>query len=1176
MSRLWGALASTIRYNNNDTNVEDDEHNDEEIISESSHLKNVDKMESINDAESIIDDIVNNVGREDSTKHELLRRNENSDSGNNEDVEKECGSYAHNVLDENANKYHQSLTFECQNRIADEQSTANEASIFSKSVLSASIVMDNDQAFDRLFATPKSVRKEHKTEGIKSSDQASLPSLEIDATNATKTQSEPTLHLNNILSVLKSSASKPSQEDARNDSKIPSTAQKCSDNNNDKDDDNDSLISTSDDSDELKEEIATATDTNDSVPKLNMKANQDEATKSITTTTTMTSNLETIVDTVHLTPTNATDMDLSNMENSANQLQDIEDTQEENNAAKKSALDYDDQKQNQEKSMNNDKDEAKRQTGGITSFFTNFMTRSREIVIEADEASSEKDNELNGAIIEKKEVIPSNIQKSKDKFSIPVESKDRNDGENDIEYMDPPDWLTDQKNASPMPESSKKMELVQEKDMKLLESNETDNKTFDDLKDKSEETSETQGLENEASATYLKILNEKIHGHNSSGTGEEIGEKTSDLWSFGEASSIFSSSKKDSFSDVDLSENEEDLYQETTVVDNKTGRSRIFPQPPPVPNPNQALFDILDKTFLSEINTRDCQDPINLLSPEDAKMCFMAFVMTFNPLYPTSAHTNKAAVSLKDVQNPLDFFDKSDTKDRDGKDKRQNTSKKKESEKDAQNPHNAANSIFSYKEDPFHEMINPYVPVDVVHSLWNTVLIQNDKSCFKDQRKDKMKKVLIFIQDILIKNLGLLEIQKCRKIAGKIEDLSINSDEASKASLKEDAFFIRVHQEIHQHYGQYLAYKLEFINDKDMNGALFKSHAKEWNEAASKIAASNTVALVGYNEAEEYTFQILTSNMIRALDLHTAAKTLRSDSFVSSRLSNLGIWKGTVAHIIDVEELLYFNDDIRREENCLTLKEENEIAILAYQKVHENAMRFLKHEEEQFKSVLNLSHSKGNMRNEIRNTTKINEKVKVAAFALSEKYMDIGKSIHLMAVSLGSRGFQSTEIDYYKQALDLKRSAIAHMKEFVEEEFQNELNNHPYNVPLAETLHSVAYIHDISSEKEDAVLCYDEAFRIRKRLLGPDHPDVATTLHNMGALFCDNGEYEVAFEYLDECLRIRELNFGSDDQHVGDTLQWIGNLYREWNDSDQAILYFEGMYYRWITNFFMTKSKLML
>merc|ERR1712232_110694 len=194
-------------------------------------------------------------------------------------------------------------------------------------------------------------------------------------------------------------------------------------------------------------------------------------------------------------------------------------------------------------------------------------------------------------------------------------------------------------------------------------------------------------------------------------------------------------------------------------------------------------FDILDKTFVSEVKTKDCQDPINLLTADDVKTCFLAFAMTFVPMYPTSAHTNKAAVSLGDDKDPLDFFTKTKRKDGDveGKKSKKNH---KDVEKEAQSYNSTTTGTFLYKEDPFCEIIRPFVPVDVVHALWERVLIQNNESCFKDQRKDKLKKVLMYVQDVLIKNLGLLEIQICRKVAGKIEILSLNSDEASRVSLK--------------------------------------------------------------------------------------------------------------------------------------------------------------------------------------------------------------------------------------------------------------------------------------------------------------------------------------------------------------------------------------------------------
>ena len=65
-----------------------------------------------------------------------------------------------------------------------------------------------------------------------------------------------------------------------------------------------------------------------------------------------------------------------------------------------------------------------------------------------------------------------------------------------------------------------------------------------------------------------------------------------------------------------------------------------------------------------------------------------------------------------------------------------------------------------HNENSFDEITRPFVPVEVAHALWEQVLSQK---AFKDFETDKKKKVINFVQDTLIKKLGLLELQKSKK-----------------------------------------------------------------------------------------------------------------------------------------------------------------------------------------------------------------------------------------------------------------------------------------------------------------------------------------------------------------------------------------------------------------------------
>ena len=55
---------------------------------------------------------------------------------------------------------------------------------------------------------------------------------------------------------------------------------------------------------------------------------------------------------------------------------------------------------------------------------------------------------------------------------------------------------------------------------------------------------------------------------------------------------------------------------------------------------------------------------------------------------------------------------------------------------------------------------------------------------------------------------------------------------------------------------------------------------------------------------------------------------------------------------------------------------------------------------------------------------------------------------------------------------------------------------------------------------------YQEALRIRQKVLGPEHPDTAISLNNLAVLYQDIGEYAKAEPLLREALRIRQKVLG--------------------------------------------------
>jgi Flp pilus assembly protein TadD len=57
---------------------------------------------------------------------------------------------------------------------------------------------------------------------------------------------------------------------------------------------------------------------------------------------------------------------------------------------------------------------------------------------------------------------------------------------------------------------------------------------------------------------------------------------------------------------------------------------------------------------------------------------------------------------------------------------------------------------------------------------------------------------------------------------------------------------------------------------------------------------------------------------------------------------------------------------------------------------------------------------------------------------------------------------------------------------------------------------------------------FGQALLIRKRVVGPDHPDTARNLSNLAAVYQEKGNVEEAQKLLRESLKIWEMALGPD------------------------------------------------
>jgi tetratricopeptide (TPR) repeat protein len=159
-------------------------------------------------------------------------------------------------------------------------------------------------------------------------------------------------------------------------------------------------------------------------------------------------------------------------------------------------------------------------------------------------------------------------------------------------------------------------------------------------------------------------------------------------------------------------------------------------------------------------------------------------------------------------------------------------------------------------------------------------------------------------------------------------------------------------------------------------------------------------------------------------------------------------------------------------------------------------------------------------------------------------------------------GRNADALEKYDEALRIQKAALG-----------------PDHHAVATTLNNIGAVHKVGAPRrrcgggliksqqamdnlQKGLEFYEQALRIRKAALGPDHHAVAATLNNIGTVHkvgaprrqfaagrADKsrqamGNLPKALEYLEEALRINKAALGPDHHAVGATLNNIGEVYR--------------------------------
>ena len=101
----------------------------------------------------------------------------------------------------------------------------------------------------------------------------------------------------------------------------------------------------------------------------------------------------------------------------------------------------------------------------------------------------------------------------------------------------------------------------------------------------------------------------------------------------------------------------------------------------------------------------------------------------------------------------------------------------------------------------------------------------------------------------------------------------------------------------------------------------------------------------------------------------------------------------------------------------------------------------------------------------------------------------------------------------------------------------------PQSESLVENLNNLAYIYYDQGKYRDAELLMERVLKLRKSLLGSNHPDIAQSLNDLAELYRIQGKYAEAEPLCHRSLAIREKQLGEDHLDVASSLNRLANLY---------------------------------
>jgi tetratricopeptide (TPR) repeat protein len=89
------------------------------------------------------------------------------------------------------------------------------------------------------------------------------------------------------------------------------------------------------------------------------------------------------------------------------------------------------------------------------------------------------------------------------------------------------------------------------------------------------------------------------------------------------------------------------------------------------------------------------------------------------------------------------------------------------------------------------------------------------------------------------------------------------------------------------------------------------------------------------------------------------------------------------------------------------------------------------------------------------------------------------------------------------------------------------------------SLHNLAVAYQVSGKRELALPLFEETLRLRKARLAPDHPHTLASMNNLAQAYLEAGKLDLALPLLEEALKLTKARLGPDHP---ETLKCMNNV----------------------------------